>query len=67
MNDTPKNKRPYRPPLACRISQEIHDMITDLAERRLETVSDVVETAIKEYMDKVKALEESYNNNGRNT
>ena len=61
--DTPlRNKKPNRPPLACRTTQDIYDKVIALAERRSESVSDFVETAIKKYIEKVKALEEQYKN-----
>ncbi len=60
MNKSSRHKKPYRPSLACRTSQEVYDNVIALAERRIEAVSNVVETAIKEYIEKVKALEHSY-------
>ena len=50
----------YDPAIAARIKQSTYDYLVDVAKRRRETVTDVVKIALYEYEDKLRRIDERY-------
>jgi len=53
-------KKPERPALACRVDLDVSEFYRDLAIRRSEPISDVVERAILEYKKKIESVQKTY-------
>jgi predicted DNA-binding protein len=49
----------YDPTIAARINKETYNYLRDLSKRRAESMSTIINVAIREYVEKCKRIEES--------
>lgn len=54
-------RKEYPPAIAARIDKSDYDYLYDVAERRKEYLSDVVRIALRDYVEKLKRLDERRN------